>query len=277
MALPTFIGIGAQKAGSTWLHQLLSSHPDIYMPHSRKEVHYFDWHYHKGLEWYQDFFADAASAKALGEISPDYLHEPQVPQRMVELLPRAKLIVILRNPVDRAYSHYTMIAGDENLKESFEETLKKRPELFDRGKYAHHLQKYFQLYTSENILALIFEESTKNVDHTKEIIAHFLNIDVRRFPEDAGTKRVYETANPKYRQLFAMAKWLSFRLHKYDISWLVSAAKKVGVSKFFGKGETRDPMLLETREKLYALYKDDIVQLETLIQKDLSIWKTFRS
>jgi Sulfotransferase domain len=277
MPLPTFIGIGAQKAGSTWLHHLLSSHPDIYMPQSRKEVHYFDWHFHKGLEWYQDFFADAGQAKALGEISPDYLHDPEAPKRIAQLLPEARLIVILRHPVDRAYSHYTMLAGDENLKDTFEEAVQKRPELLDRGRYAHHLQTYFQLYTASHILVLIFEEATQNVELTKQTIANFLKVEVSHFPHDAGTKRVYETASPKYRQLFAMAKWLSFRLHKYDLSAFVNIAKKMGMSKLFGKGETRDPMLPETREKLYDLYREDIAHLERLTQKDLSIWQRSKS
>ena len=83
--LPNFIGIGAPRCGSTWLHDLLQSHPEVYMPERRKEVYFFNTHYERGPEWYEGFFpadSEAGSWRAVGEITPVYMYDPLVPARL---------------------------------------------------------------------------------------------------------------------------------------------------------------------------------------------------
>ena len=113
--LPDFAIIGAQKAGTTSLYNFITKHPAI-APASIKEVEYFSMRYSLGESWYRSNFPMDLSRRRLakkinqeiitGEASPYYLFHPTAPNRMKDLLPDAKLIVILRNPVDRAYSHY---------------------------------------------------------------------------------------------------------------------------------------------------------------------------
>jgi Sulfotransferase domain len=125
--LPDFIVIGAQRAGTTSLFNVLSSHADV-SPSVVKEVHFFDLNYEEGLDWYRSHFPSYPWKKYLnkhmwGEASPYYLFEPRVPQRVHESLPDVKLIVLLRNPIDRAYSDYQrqVLLGHEKL--SFEEAI----------------------------------------------------------------------------------------------------------------------------------------------------------
>ena len=112
MALPDFIGIGASKCGTTWLHELLSQHPDVYMPTKRKEIDYFnfDENFEQGIEWYESFFPDAESAKqykTIGEFTPRYLdNSGKCAQRIASMPSVEKLIIMVRNPIDRAYSQY---------------------------------------------------------------------------------------------------------------------------------------------------------------------------
>jgi hypothetical protein len=113
--LPDFIIIGAQRSGSTSLYKYLIQHPGV-LPGSMKEVHFFDAHYQKGVSWYRSFFPLAATMQKMadshdgivltGEATPYYLFYPHAPQRIHDTLPKVKLIAILRNPVERAYSHY---------------------------------------------------------------------------------------------------------------------------------------------------------------------------
>ena len=129
--LPDFLVIGAQKAGSTSLYRYLTSHPSIRTPR-RKEVHFFDHAYGKGECWYRAQFPvrlRSASNWLTGEASPYYLFHPHVPQRAARLVPHAKLIVVLRNPVDRAWSHYQHVVtrGYESL--SFDAALEREAEL----------------------------------------------------------------------------------------------------------------------------------------------------
>ena len=103
--LPHFLAIGVQKGGTTTLQRLLEQHPGVYLP-SAKELHYFSLHYGQGEGWYRQYFAGAALSQRCGEITPYYLFHPSAPQRILALLPQVKLVVMLRDPVERALSQY---------------------------------------------------------------------------------------------------------------------------------------------------------------------------
>lgn len=106
---PAFLIIGAQKAGTSSLFRYLSQHPDIKLP-KRKELHFFDLRYENGIDWYEGLFPASLlpSEQITGEASPYYLFHPLVPERVCRHYPNIRLIVLLRNPVDRAYSHFQM-------------------------------------------------------------------------------------------------------------------------------------------------------------------------
>ena len=126
-ALPDFLIIGAQKSGTTSLYKYLVEHPKI-LPSFKKEVHFFDLNYHKGVGWYRAHFPlkveKNLKAGLTGEATPLYIFHPHVPQRVHSIIPKVKLIVMLRNPVDRAYSHYwhEVRKGRERL--GFEEAIR---------------------------------------------------------------------------------------------------------------------------------------------------------
>ena len=102
---PDFLGLGVQKGGTTSLHCLLAQHPDVFLP-AVKEVHYFSLNFAAGQDWYGSQFAAARPEQHCGEITPYYIFHPEVPRRAHALLPKARLIVLLRDPVERALSQY---------------------------------------------------------------------------------------------------------------------------------------------------------------------------
>ena len=115
MKVPDFLVVGAQKSGTTSLFLLLSKHPDIFLP-SRKELQFFSSPllYPKGLDWYAtEFFSDCSDAQLAGEISPQYMYSSEIARRVHSDLPEAKIIAILREPIDRAWSHYQMACRRE--------------------------------------------------------------------------------------------------------------------------------------------------------------------
>jgi hypothetical protein len=155
--LPSVLIIGAQKSGTTSLFNYLVRHPDV-LPSLRKEVHYFDFNYDRGLKWYRAHFPYTHQLRRgtlTLDASPYYQVHPLVPQRAAELLPGVKLVALLRNPVDRALSHYQheVRGGRETL--SFAEAIEKEPERLAgeekrlRGdpsyySYNHHRYSYMQ-------------------------------------------------------------------------------------------------------------------------------------
>jgi len=177
-SLPTFLIIGAGKAGTTSLYDYLVNHPQIHES-LHKEVHYFDTHYKFGLNWYKMHFPlkfMMSKESITGEASPYYLYHPEVPNRVKHLLPNVKLIIILRNSVERAYSQYQheVRNGNENL--NFEDAIEKESErlrnvnyndsrrmiysYLDRGKYAVQIKRWLKFFHPNNILIMGFHEIT---------------------------------------------------------------------------------------------------------------------
>ena len=109
--LPDFVVIGTQKGGTSYFYRLLTEHPLVSRA-AAKELHFFDNKFAEGVRWYRRCFSEGklvdGQRTITGEASPSYLFDPQVPERMARIVPNARLIALLRNPVDRAYSHYQM-------------------------------------------------------------------------------------------------------------------------------------------------------------------------
>src|SRR5947209_6909997 len=211
--MPDFIIIGAQKGGTTSLYRYLIDHPNI-APIYIKEPHFFDIHFHKGVGWYRSHFPTAVEKYyaryvekhdlITGEASPYYLFHPRAPQRVAKTLPRAKLIVLLRNPIDRAYSQYQhqlrqpgveplsfeeAIAYEEKRLAGEEEKIL-RDEKYDsfnhrhysylaRSTYVDQLRRWMSIFPREQFLILkseeLYAEPTAIVNQTLE----FLNIPVK--------------------------------------------------------------------------------------------------
>lgn len=126
---PSFIVLGTQKGGTTSLYNLMAQHPHI-MPAKQKEIHFFDWSYAKGLGWYLSQFPYKTfnNNHITGEATPYYLYHPLIPERIQANFPKTKFIVLLRNPITRAYSHYNMSTIRKKETLSFEDAIAKEPE-----------------------------------------------------------------------------------------------------------------------------------------------------
>lgn len=223
---PDFLIIGAQKAGTTSLFNYLGQHPDIHLPVA-KEIHYYDLHYSKGINWYKRFFRANRGAQITGESTPYYLFHPLVPERVYRDNPQTKIIVLLRNPGERAFSHYQMIKrmGIEKLA-TFSEALEAELTRFkkglkylidhpykgsvehqhytylSRGKYERQLRRWFRYFPREQMLILKAEDLFANPVKTLEKVYRFLQI-ANIYPEDmtAMNQGSQEQMNPSEKEL----------------------------------------------------------------------------
>ncbi len=206
--LPNFLIIGAQKCGTTWLSAMLRQHPDVYMP--AREVHFFDKdrNYKKGIDWYASHFAGAGNRRGVGEKTPDYFwadgrggegHMPDVHRLIHRHLPDAKLIVTLKNPVDRAVSavkHLIRTRRISPLHRMDDLLAGKRSGLlegfgiFEVGRFFTLLTAYLEFFMRDQILVLFFEEDIVQRPHEglKKVCA-FLEID-DSFRFSGSTQRV---------------------------------------------------------------------------------------
>lgn len=190
---PDFLIIGAQKGGTTSLYDALSDHPCV-AGALKKEIQFFDLNYHRGIGWYRAHFPSMLERRytllvtrkpfVTGEASPSYLFHPLAPQRMREVAPQAKLIALLRNPADRAYSHYwhEVRRGRETLPfaEAIEVELrgegKKRPAYLARGRYLEQLQRLETHFPRQQTLVLQSEALYADPARTYRAVLEFLGL-----------------------------------------------------------------------------------------------------
>jgi hypothetical protein len=277
MGLPNFLVIGVERSGTSWLHQQLSFHPNIYMTKQPKEVHFFDRYYQRGLSWYQKFFPVSKNSfqyLCLGESTPGYIYYPEVPARIYQNIPNCKLIAILRNPVDRAYSKYQLAIRNYGENRSFEEYLKDNPEVFARGLYSEQIKRYLEYFSLDNFLILIFEEVMDNPKLYLDKIANFLSVDSSEFQKDCIKEKINSSSSLQYKQAYILAhkirKWLRHK-HFY---WVLNAVKIVGFrKKLFGSENSPSPLEAKMRKTLLLKYEPDISSLENLLKRDLSLWR----
>jgi Sulfotransferase domain len=225
---PDFLIVGAQKAGTTVLHQLINQHPQVVK--KRNEVHFFDANFDRGVEWYQNQFKKRPSSSHLiGDKSPYYIFHPFVPERVYSLYPKVKIIVLLRNPVDRAYSQYWMNIriGKEDENVSFEEAIAAEPariageyeKLRDpsytgsayrrysylaRGVYVDQIKNWLNYFPKEQMLIL---SSTDLRNSPKEVLKRcFSFLSLPQHPiilSDPEKHSDYEPMNSKTRKQLA--------------------------------------------------------------------------
>lgn len=296
-SMPTFLIIGAQKAGTTALHYYLSQHPQIFMS-PIKEPGFFAFEggvpdfqgpgdaegyrlVTTKLEDYQKLFEDATNETAIGESSTWYLNNPQAPERIKKYLPNAKLIAILRNPIDRAYSSYQHLVRDgRETESSFEQALneeKRRSEAnweylwryTDVGLYATHLEGYFNLFDPQQIKVYLYEDLDQFPEKLLKETYQFLEVDEVSFP---GVLTRLNVSGKRKNKLLDDILYKGSLPKKILKPFLPNRFRKELANYIRTKNIIKDSCPPEVRKKLIDFFYEDIARLQDMIQRDLSHW-----
>ncbi len=245
--LPTFLIIGAQKAGTTSLHQFLAEHPDVGRP-ATKEIHYFDHNAYRSLDWYRSHFPPRTRAAQVGEATPYYLFHPCCPERVRAAIPDVKLIVLLRDPVERAHSHHNheVALGYEQL--DFASALAREPERLAgeeariradpryrsfahqhysyvaRGMYAEQLERWYAHFPREQMFVLASETFFADPGSTLHAVQTWLGLashtPPRLSPLNARTYDAMDSAlRAQLRSAFAPDKVRLHELIDAELPW----------------------------------------------------------
>lgn len=295
MNKPNLFIVGAAKSGTTTLYHYLEKHPEVFMPEDElyKEPAFFSSKGEKmGLEKYLDIFKNANdNHKYIGEASTAYLTDENSAKKIYDFNKESKIIIILRNPVKRAYSLYNwMVQEGYEYSKSFESALEKEktrknkkipnfwePEYywnymyFESGLYYKQVKRYFDLFEKRNIKVIIFEEMIEDIQKTYQDVAEFLNIqfEIINIVQENESKAVYSS-------------WISFIGRKINNNINRVKSKILNINKkssrdkiiYFLQKNNKPIKLNNTLEnRLMEKYYKDIKGLEELVNKDLSIWK----
>jgi hypothetical protein len=280
MVLPNFIVIGAQRSGTTLLDKVLRAHDEVYLPPHRKEIHYFDWHFTRGSDWYKSFFPSddgASKYRAIGEVTPDYIFEPEVPERIAEVLPDCRLVVMLRNPVRRAFSGYLHHVRSFNDRRSFEQFIAEQHDAIERGFYARQIKRYLNLFPGHNIHIMLSEEVFQRPQSELDRLAKFLGLTHSwNDSSELVRERVYRGEVPRFRSAFYYARRFGELLSSWGLDRIVDRAKRMGVPSLFGQRRELLAMPASIQESLQQLYDPHIRELEALLGRSLDGWRTLR-
>ena len=286
LPMPNLFIVGAAKAGTTSLHAYLAQHPEVFMS-ERKEPHFFaSFEMHGQFDnfmppvrnpaEYQELFSGSEGRRVIGEASPSYLSEPDSPGRIKSAAPDAKIIISLRNPVQRAYSAYLMEfhAGQETL--PFKDALiadEKREQRWGRafqyvelGMYTNQVARYFDTFGRENVLVILFEDLIRDTASAMRNVADFLEIDPNQF----APSRFQDVHNPFAQSRGPLARSL-LRMRPLRL-WAKRWAPQVfrdAANRLIFTNAKKPKMDDEIRRSLAARFAPDLQRLEQLLACDL--------
>ena len=236
--LPDFLCVGTQKGGTTSLQKLLEHHPETFLP-IRKELQYFTLNYDLGANWYSQQFSGAKQNQVCGEITPYYLFHPEAATRIHKLLPNVKIIILLRDPVERALSQYfharrhgfetldirTALRSEQKRLASGDSFSHQKHSYVSRSRYSEQLRRFELTFPPKQLLILRSEDLFNNTSHWWKIIQSFIG--VSEMPLMAPIKKANAGSGEADAVSHEVREWLRGELSEtiremrehYGISW----------------------------------------------------------
>ena len=275
---PNFLVIGAAKAGTTWLYSCLYEHPEIYLP-DIKELHFFSYEdvYQKGFNWYESNFRNVTVEKAVGEVSPSYLPFESTAERIYTYNPDIQLIVILRNPIDRAYSHYCMAMRTNKVEKNIERGLSLDSPYVQWGLYHDQITRFMQLFPRNQIKVLLFDDIKSNPQFLLKDVYSYLNVDSAFLPKSAFQVKNPQRSMPKYPKIYKSLKGIynDLSVNSDIANKILTQLRYRGYFDLFhriNRGSSFPKISEEKKMKLADFYDGDVSELSKVINKDLSSW-----
>lgn len=289
--LPDFIGIGVPKSASNWLYQCLIAHPEVVAP--RKELHFFSDSraYRRGIEHYAAAFHACPIDRIAGEFTPIYMSGLETAARMRRWLPQVRIIASLRDPVQRAFSHYKysiQMHARLSSRSTFEAAIEYDPELLDQGLYGEQLERYYALFPPENILVLMHEEILAKPTEVIRRLYEFVGISDTSFMPSQAHHRVNQAGSFAIAERVPLASRLLYSVRHHVrpggelerlavASGAASLARRVIKANRFKVPPATVPapsrpapvLLQETADRLHDRYREDGERLRRLLGRDI--------
>jgi hypothetical protein len=281
--LPNFVIVGAMKCGTSSLAKWLGDHPDAWVV-PEKELHFFNQGWERGLPWYESRFTASNGQARVGEASPTYLVDLDCHDRMASVLPDARLIAMVRDPVDRAYSHYWHWRERMGETRTFEQVVDdelagrpgadrlvwnpERPEEYSYlgpGVYLKQLQHLASRFERGQLKVIVFDDLSEKPDEVFRDVCRFLELGVEQVPESVG--RV-ENSFRYYYPRWLWAFFVRVRIGRFIPARAAGALYRAMVRA----GDPYPPMDPAVRARLGSWYADDNRALGQWLGRDLSYW-----
>ncbi len=273
--LPSFFVIGPPRTGTTWIYEILKNH--TVLPSPIKETRFFDTHFQRGLRWYTGHFKVPDQKVRVGEIAPTYFASEIVRERMRQVVPHAKIVCILRNPVVRLYSLYRLKCAYGMMKLSFEEALQKDLELRESSDYVSHLKAWQSCYGKERILTTLYDDLHRCPQQYLDTLTAFIGVPRLVLPPEQ-MRLVHDSeslTHPRSFRRTQAARVFADFLKARRMGRVVAAFNASSLRRFvLGGGAPFPDMSPSTVLRLYDSFRPQVEELEAMLNRDLSAWKS---
>jgi hypothetical protein len=273
-SLPSFFIVGPPRTGSSWLHHVLDQH--TLLPHPSKETRFFDTHFHRGAKWYLAHYPEPPEGRRIGEVAPTYFASAIARERMAQFLPSARIVCVFRNPVDRIVSLYRLKRAYGFIPWSFEEAIRRDPELMETGRYASHLKLWQRSFGTANVLPCLYDDLHSDPQGFLDGVLDFIGVprftltDWQRGFVHGSEKMTRPRNYYGTRSATLLADWLKAR----RMDRIVSAFKRSPMCKLvLGGGPPFPKISKEVLAQLSENFEPEVEELEDLLKRDLSAWK----
>ncbi len=279
---PTVIGIGAQKCASSWVHSVLGVHPQVGVS-DPKEVDFFSYYFDRGYQWYERHFSHLSDCPARVDTSPSYFYDPRAPKRAWRYDQDLKVIALLRDPVERAYSNHLHEVIKGHIEPvSFEEGLRNNPTYLEQGRYHTHLRRWIDTFGPEQVLVLLAEEVFADPVRSAARLYEFVGVNTSFVSAVASERRnVSDVArSPGLRRALRSGGDFMRRVGlEEQLVRLKSASPVAGLLKI-NSSDIRSqvaPMKEVTRLRLAEYFAPEVLDLADLLGRRSLPWPTWES
>jgi len=276
MDIPDFVVAGASKAGTEWLKLCLKEHPEIFVPVGLTPD-YFSHRYSNSDQWYRSLFESSKPDQVTGEKSTSYIICPPAARRLYEFNPDVDVFFVLRDPTERAYSHYKMYLRKGKVDDNVDSLLSDDSPLVREGLYYQQMSRFLDYFDRNQVHILLFDDlKTDSVTFLRDMYSR-LGVDPSFTPEMADQRYHVTKSRPRFQGLYnvvvAFIRELRKRTH-WANRWLEYLRKEGYVNIFhrLNRGEPFPELSDKRRKELADFYREDIEKLEQMIGRDLSHW-----
>jgi hypothetical protein len=269
---PNFIYIGPDKAGSSWLHEVLVRHPQVFMSPA-KDLYFFDRYYDRGLTWYLGQFDGAGSQhQVVGEVCQDYLFHPDAAQRIADSLGSCRLMVTLRDPAERAFSSYLYMlrSGWEPI--GFLQALDRYPELLVHGSYATALERFTDRFGRDQLFVAVFDDLVTDPQAFIDRLTSWLDIESITMTPAQLEARLPAT-RARSALLSRLACWGAEFVREHDGATVVGRVKRSPlVQRALYRPLTTDKPALTDQERfaVQVALADEVAEVDRVYGLDLA-------
>ncbi len=271
-----FVAVGPMKTGTSWIYKYFKFHDQVSVPTKVKETYFFNRKYEKGIDWYFSHFSEIRGDKLVGEVNPAYFMSPEASNRIYQINPQCKIVVTLREPIDRFISHYLhALRGNVNIpqKTSLREALQTKKYLLNSSKYYQPLSRWISIFGKDNVKILFYELLKDDPQKFVDELCCQLGIKSIEIPEYLNCRVGYRREPVNYT-LSKMSSMFKKFLGENELHEVVNLAKKIGLKSLIYKKERLDFNAdIQDLEYAFNMIIEDIIMLENSLGLDLSVWR----